>query len=124
MEIKDGKLFVEGNVFDMGEFKILMEKDIHAMEYPDTFIFPYMRSSVIEWVEFGRKPGSFLSSFISNDLKETYARADSNNIKVIRQMVGWFWGHAPVIPTPCWGTDKAVLESWPKFIQKLRSEKE
>ena len=74
------------------------------------------------YIENGIIPGDFLTAVIQNNLKETIGRADDDMIKVLREIVTWFYWEAPA---GCWGSVKHMNE----WIQKhdteyrLRTEK-
>ena len=50
-------------------------------------------------------PGGFLSAVLSNDLRESFGRADSQNREDLFEIVCWLWNHAPV---DCWGSAERV----------------
>lgn len=60
------------------------------------------------YISAGILPGDFLTAIISNDLKESYARADDVNVHYIRNYVMFFYQYAP---TPCWGS-RANVKAW------------
>ena len=81
-----------------------------------------LQGGVQRYIEDGIKPGDFLTAVITNNLKETVYRADDDMIKIIPQIVFWFYNEAPY---ECWGSEDNM---W-KWIQtkdteyKLRVEK-
>lgn len=54
--------------------------------------------------------GSFLEAIVSNDLKESVARADDVNITLIPDFVKWLYNNAPI---GSWGS-KANYVNWLK----------
>lgn len=76
-----------------------------------------LRDSVRLYVEFGVKPGSFLTAVICNDLKESFARADENNIRRMFDIVSFFYNE---VPLSCWGS-KENMETW---MQQRRNQKQ
>lgn len=65
---------------------------------------------LLRYVESGIPGGSFLTALLSNNLKETFARADDDNAVKIRQYVQWLYGYAP---SGCWGSPERVT-AWIK----------
>jgi hypothetical protein len=61
-----------------------------------------------EYVNDRRKPGHFLCAVIQNDLAQAVGRADEHSIKVLRDIVGWFFNKAPAA---CWGS-KERMDAW------------
>jgi len=84
------------------------EEQFHFNEFQ---IPPYMRESLIAYVEEHRPIGSFLQAVLENNLYQTFGRADSDNVKNIPAYVNFLYWHVPSI---CWGSPakvKAWLES-------------
>ena len=69
-----------------------------------------LRAGVQRYVEEGYVPGDFLFAVITNNLMMAVGRADSDMIKVLPEIVSWFYSYPP---SPCWGSEKA-LGSWVK----------
>ena len=67
-----------------------------------------LRGGIKRYIESGIRPGSFLTAVIQNDLTESFARADENNIRRMFDIVKWLYNEAP---RNCWGSRKA-MESW------------
>jgi hypothetical protein len=67
-----------------------------------------LRGGVQRWLEAGIQPGSFLSSVIANDLKESFRCADDSNLASMREIVAWFYNKMPM---PAWGS-VANAEKW------------
>jgi len=80
----------------------------------------HMQEAVVRWIEYGYRapPGDFLSAFLSNDLRETFGRADDTNLQHIKDYVVYFYNYAPA---GCWGRAD-VLETW-DGIKPLKEEK-
>ena len=74
-----------------------------------------MRPGILRWIEEGIKPGEFLSAIITNDLQETFARADDENIFRIHSYIRFFYNHTP---SGCWGSIERAKEWASKFTQK------
>jgi hypothetical protein len=60
------------------------------------------------YVEHGWKPGSFLRAVLENDLVESFACADSVNIRAMETWASWLYNDAPRL---CWGSHEKV-DSW------------
>ena len=92
-------------------------------ELPDYSKLPErLQGGVQRYIEDGIQPGDFLTAVIQNNLTETVGKADDDMIKIIPQIVGWFYNEAPAI---CWGS-KNKMKNWilTKDTQyKLRMEK-
>lgn len=65
----------------------------------------HCRDGLMRYIEGGEPVGSFLTALLSNDLRETYARADSINELRIRDYVQFLYGYAPGL---CWGSPQRV----------------
>lgn len=55
-----------------------------------------------------RHVGSFLTALLSNDLKETHARADDINQPAIRNYIRFLYSYAP---SGCWGSPER-FQDW------------
>ena len=84
-----------------------MQINYEAMNYPETFVPNHMRGAYQRWIENGIKPGSFGEALLSNDLKETFGRADHINKHHIGTTLAWFYNYAPC---HCWGSPENVAE--------------
>lgn len=73
-------------------------------------------SSLPEGLRFGMKmyienhvrTGGFLRAVLSNNLVESFARADENNKAKLFDIVSWVYNEAP---GACWGSE-ATVEAW------------
>lgn len=61
---------------------------------------------IIRYVKHGILPGDFLRAVISNDLKESFARADIYNREAMFQIVSYFYN---ATPGACWGSRDAMV---------------
>lgn len=68
----------------------------------------HMHEGIIAYIETGRPIGGFLNALLSNDLKETFARADDQNGRCIREWVQYLYAYAP---RGCWGSQERV-DAW------------
>jgi len=67
----------------------------------------HMVASILKYVEFGIRPGSFLQAIICNNLKEAVGQADNENLKNLPAFVNYFYNKTPSI---CWGSlEKMIL---------------
>ena len=79
---------------------------IYNFEFPDSFGELLCRS-LENWIEHGTRPGHFVTAVLTNNLFEAIARADSNNVKLLPDIVRWVYSHAP---SSCWGTEEKMKE--------------
>lgn len=72
---------------------------------------------LLEYINHGRHPGTFLANVICNKLGESFGSADLKNIALIPVLVGYLYNQAP---QDCWGseakmhrymTDKAAMRN-------------
>tara|TARA_Y100000310_G_C20023787_1_gene508638 strand:+ start:244 stop:531 length:288 start_codon:yes stop_codon:yes gene_type:complete len=68
----------------------------------------HMRESAQAFVERGRRPGHFLSALFSNNLMETFARADDVNIAALGAWTKFLYNDAP---SQAWGSSEK-FEAW------------
>jgi len=54
-----------------------------------------MVTSIRNYADYGIMPGHFLTALISNDLRETFNRADETNRGLIREWLTWTHWDAP-----------------------------
>lgn len=69
---------------------------------------PHLREGLIAHILHGRPVGRFLTSLLSNDLREAVGRADDVSLGSLRDLVIFLHNNAP---GPCWGSPAAV-EAW------------
>jgi len=62
-----------------------------------------LRGGIYRYLHDRVPPGSFLASVLTNNLRETFRRADSDNIKIIHEIVEWCYYNLPGIS---WGSEK------------------
>lgn len=73
---------------------------------------------LLNWVNHGIPAGSFIMAVLSNDLRETFGRADHINRHCVPEIVGWLFN---VAPSACWGSPECVRE-WRAMHQRSRDE--
>lgn len=67
-----------------------------------------IQESMANYIEYGTRPGSCLTSIFENRLFEAYARADEEVAKAMGDIVKYIYNYAP---SSCWGSPQAV-QSW------------
>ena len=73
----------------------------------------HCREGVINYLERGIPTGSFLTAIFSNNLVESYLRADNINIEHIKDYVNFLYNYAPSYPFRSWGS-KETVQAWIK----------
>ena len=68
----------------------------------------HIRGATQRYIERGILPGDFLQAVICNDLKESFARADEENIAKMFDIVSFFYNEVPRL---CWGS-KERMKTW------------
>jgi hypothetical protein len=68
----------------------------------------HMHEGVKLWVLYGRPVGSFLMAVLSDKFVESYARADSENTRKMKNWASFLYNE---LPMECWGNTKKV-EDW------------
>ena len=63
--------------------------------------------SIMSYVEDRVPPGDFLEAVLENDLKESFERADDDNIRSMFEIVQFIYNE---IPARCWGSPEKVKE--------------
>lgn len=79
----------------------------------------YMVDGLYNYLVYGIKPGSFLYAVLTNDLRETFRCADSNNIQVIRNWVTFIYWE---LPLDTYGSPEMV-EAWSKTRKEWYEQK-
>ena len=73
-----------------------------------------LREGVHLYIEHGVIPGEFLQAVISNDLKESFGKADIYNRERMFDIVSWFYNNAPA---ECWGSKEKMI-AWSEMMRK------
>ncbi len=68
----------------------------------------HMRAGLRRYLVQGVPPGGFLTALLSNDLKDTFVRADNENQRAVLTYVQFLYAHAP---SGSWGSVENV-SSW------------
>lgn len=68
----------------------------------------YTKRAIDRYVVQHIPTGSFLKAVLSNDLIETIARGDSENLLQLPEIVRYLWNN---VPQGCWGS-KENYEKW------------
>jgi hypothetical protein len=64
--------------------------------------------ALVEYKDNGKPIGHFLTAVLTNDLFESFQRADEKNIKAMKEIVNWVYWEMPSI---AWGT-KEKINAW------------
>lgn len=56
----------------------------------------YMQGGLIRYFENRLPPGDFLTAVLSNNLKESFNRADDTNTECMKSYVRWLYWQAPI----------------------------
>jgi len=91
-----------------------MECDVDYSLIPE-----HMRPGVKRYLENGRRPGSFLTAVLENNLVESFARADNINQS---QMLVWVNFLYNEMPMASWGS-KEKVKAWVKKKKEETNEK-
>jgi len=67
----------------------------------------HMRNALAEWILYHRPCGGFLQNLLANNLFETYAKADLENQRSIKEYIDFLYNHAP---STCWGSPRKVAD--------------
>lgn len=86
--------------------------DYEMMDNEHTFVPHHMRDGYKLWIERGILPGSFGTAVLTNNLAESFARADHINEMYIKSTVSWLYNYAP---SDCWGSQDKVKKYADKF---------
>lgn len=72
------------------------------------YIIPeQIKDSIDRYVETGCQTGGFLNAVLSNDLKESFSRADNDNRICMFEIVKYLYND---VPGDCWGSPRRVKE--------------
>lgn len=88
----------------------VLPADRSAIAYEDRgFHIPYrMAIKIDSYIDRGEPVGDFLAAVISNDLAETCAHADPENLHNLPAFAAYFYNYAP---SPCWGS-ALKMDAW------------
>lgn len=90
--------------------KYLNQEKLESMEDSFSYVPEHTRSTLVNYIEKGIPPGSFVQAVLENDLEGAFGRADHINAQYIGQIVAWLYNFAP---SPCWGSVEKV-NAWLK----------
>jgi hypothetical protein len=74
---------------------------INYNDFPNQNLVPAIKRYVEERI----KPGDFLYAVMTNNLKETFLRSDMDNIRILSNIVSWFYWE---MPSTMWGSVEKV----------------
>lgn len=82
--------------------------------HPDsTLIEPRFKEALDRYANEGKMPGGFLSAVLSNNLAESFKRADASALENLPHILAYcYWE----IPDVCWGSPEKVGE-WVHSVQ-------
>lgn len=83
--------------------------DLYDRKTDWSLIPAYMIGGLRRYIEYGIEPGDFLSALLSNDLRETFIRADDTNAYIVRDYVKFLYCYAP---SECWGRGRPDFIRW------------
>lgn len=87
-----------------------------SYRFQEFYIRDQMMPGILNYIDRGILPGSFLQAIICNDLKEAVGRADYENMRNIPAFVNYFHNHAP---WPCWGSEEK-MNAWMLMHERTR----
>lgn len=67
-----------------------------------------MMCGIRNYIDNGYQPGSFLSSVITNNLREACNCADDENLENLPAYISYFYNEAPSV---CWGSPE-LMKAW------------
>ena len=73
---------------------------------------PAIKSALDGHANYGRDTGGFVAAILHNDLAEAVARADSESMAALREIVQYAWN---VLPGPSWGSREKAAAWRAKF---------
>lgn len=80
-------------------------------QYNEPFVPEHTREALQRYVEHGNYPGGFLMAVLTNDLFGAVGRADSTNIKYIKDICMFVYNR---MPSNSWGNEDKVH----KFVEE------
>ena len=90
--------------------EVEVEEDVY--QFRDFFIPLRMMGAIERYVTKGIPPGDFLTAVICNDLAESVARADEENIANLPAYVAYFYNE---VTGSCWGSREKMVAWVNKF---------
>jgi len=76
----------------------------------------FWRDELLNYARYGVPTGSFLQAVLSNELAETFNRADVESRRALPQIVAFVYN---VLPYSCWGS-RAIYQFWLTKGQEAR----
>lgn len=87
---------------------------MHASEDVNPYLFrewaipSHMMAAIRRYIEYGIKPGDFLTAIICNDFQDAVGRADDENIRNLPAYAAYLYSEAP---TECHGSPEK-MRAW------------
>jgi hypothetical protein len=79
---------------------------IRPLDFTDYTMIPeHTQGALHRYVEQGLEPGGFLTSVLTNDLMGAISRADSDNIRVLKDICTFIYNN---VPSNAWGNSDKV----------------
>ena len=101
-------------IFD-GEEITMYKFDLDFTDYEQ---LRHLEDSLDRYLNHGIMPGGFLTAVLENNLTETFARADSINSVLVRDIVQFMYNRLPI---GAWGSAERVTE-WVEYVRENKSE--
>lgn len=87
-------------------------RKLTASVFDEYNVPPYMQQGLLDWMNHGVRPGSFLCAVLENDLMEAVGRADSTNAMRLKDYAQFLYNGAPA---ECHGSKEKVSAWAAKF---------
>lgn len=88
--------------------------------HPDPYypIREDLHGALERYVNDGIDPGGFLTACLENDMFGVYSRADSENVRNIRNIIHYIYHH---LPSACWGSPEK-MRAWREYLREEKSD--
>lgn len=89
------------------------------MTIPDEYRIPvYMQKALLDWIHHGKRPGSFLTAVLENNLMTAVCCADPTNVNLLKQYALYLYNETPGGPEGCHGSRQKV-DAWERKFALL-----
>ena len=92
--------------------KYLNQEKLDRMDDSFSYVPEHTRDTLINYIENGLPPGSFVQAVLENNLSGAYGRADHINSQHIGTITAWIYNFAP---STCWGSEEKVSDWLKQF---------
>jgi hypothetical protein len=86
------------------------------MQPNEKLIYPGVKQDIDDYVNSGQPVSDFLYSVLTNNLKESIAKADFMNIDNLPHIVAYLYNKCPM---NCWGSE-ATVSKWYAFHEEKK----